>query len=68
MSSNLHKVIELDESLLDASVRKQIEQLVASGRKREHLVINSNNKVLFDPDLASEDGYNEERFGRADQK
>lgn len=66
--SNLRKVVELDDSALDASVRGQIEQLVANGRKREHLVVNSQNKVLFDSDLAREDGVNEELLGQDNQE
>ena len=67
MSSNLRKVTELDESALDADARAQIERLVASGRSRDHLVINARGKVLFDPDLASEDGYNKERIRQQDK-
>jgi hypothetical protein len=52
--SDLRKITDLDENSLDDDARKQIKRLLAVGRKREHLVINSRNRVYVDIDLARE--------------
>lgn len=52
---NLRKVIDLDERSLDQNVRKRIEELVARGYQRAVLVINDENLVYVDPELAREE-------------
>lgn len=64
---NLRKVVDLDEGLLDQSVRQQIEDFVAKGYKREVLVINRANRVFVDPDLAREEGYLDVRYHRGQE-
>lgn len=60
----LYRVIDLDENALDESVRQQIADLVANGRQREVLVINRQNRVYVDPELAREEGYLDVRYNR----
>lgn len=64
---NIRKIIDLDENAFDDNVRSQIAALVALGHKREVLVINNDNRVFVDPELAREEGYLDVRYGQDEE-
>lgn len=53
MSMNLPQaLIDIDESMLPASVREKIEHLVSLGHSRAHMMVNAKGDVHISDELA----------------
>lgn len=51
-SRNVRDMDDKEFSALPESVREAVEEMVARGYRREHLVVASDNEVFYDPELA----------------
>ncbi len=56
MMKNIRDMTAAEFGALPETLRNAVDDFVARGYKREHLVVVNNDEVMFDPELCDTDG------------